>query len=232
MNDRLYDDYRRDSRERANREGRREDRRFEEYGAGPYEYSGARRRDDDRGYGMERDRDHYFGSRQHGYGRDYGHRYPLGSSDDSAWGRGGPGAERFAGESSYPRSHRGKGPSNYERSDERMKELICERLSDDDDIDARGVSVTVSDGEVTFDGTVDSRREKYLVEECAEHCGAKEIRNNLKIEARADAGGRNEWRGGTRGASDESRGQSSTGGRPGNGGRSSTGQKAAKSQNR
>jgi osmotically-inducible protein OsmY len=282
MNDRLYDDYPRDSRERMYRDGRREDRRFDDYGprdrayenrreyggdrsyanhnepryneplsgggewsqqgsysrggredhgAGPYEYSGTQRRDGDRGYGMERGRDRYFGARRRGFGRDYGNRYPLGSSVEEAWGRGGPGAERFAGESSYPRSHRGKGPSNYERSDERVKELICERLSDDDDIDASGISVTVSDGEAKLEGTVSSRWEKYLVEDCAEQCGAKEITNNLKIEARADSGDGNEWRSGYRGASDESRGQSSTGARPGNGGRSSTDHKATKSRN-
>jgi osmotically-inducible protein OsmY len=275
MNDRLYDDYRRDRLERGYRDDRREDRRFgasgsrhrgdenrreygaersysnydeprynepssggewnqqgaygrggrEEYGSGPYEYSGMQRRDDDRGYGMERERDRYFGSRERGYGRDYGNRYSLGSSGEQQWGRGGE--ERFAGESSYPRSHRGKGPSNYERSDERVKELICERLSDDDDIDASGISVTVSNGEAKLEGTVSSRREKYLVEDCAEQCGAKEIRNNLKIEARDDFGAGNDWRSGNRGAADESR----SGARSGNGGRSSSDQKSAKSQN-
>jgi osmotically-inducible protein OsmY len=77
--------------------------------------------------------------------------------------------------------HRGKGPKGYERSDERLKELVCERLTDDDSIDASDVSVEVQDGRVTLEGTVESRRAKYDVEECAAQCGAQDIVNNLRI---------------------------------------------------
>jgi len=86
-------------------------------------------------------------------------------------------------------SHRGKGPASYKRSDDKIEEMICERLTDDDDIDATKITVSVSKGEATLNGSVSSRREKYLAEDCAEHCGASEIANNLKIDASRNKAG-------------------------------------------
>jgi len=40
-------------------------------------------------------------------------------------------------------SHYGKGPKGYTRSDERIREDVCDRLSDDDEVDARDITVTV-----------------------------------------------------------------------------------------
>lgn len=84
--------------------------------------------------------------------------------------------------------HRGKGPKGYERTDERIKEAICERLTEDDSIDASEVSVNVAQGRVTLEGQVDSRRAKYDIEECAEQCGARDIINNLRIEQQGRGG--------------------------------------------
>jgi osmotically-inducible protein OsmY len=47
-----------------------------------------------------------------------------------------------------------------ERSDERVKEQLCERLADHDGIDVSDVSVEVKDGDVTLTGTVNARKEK------------------------------------------------------------------------
>jgi osmotically-inducible protein OsmY len=85
-------------------------------------------------------------------------------------------------QSQQRQSFRGKGPKGYERSDERLKEIVCEKLTDDDDIDASSVNVEVRNGEVTLTGTVDDRRVKFQIEDLVERCGGvKEIHNNLRV---------------------------------------------------
>jgi osmotically-inducible protein OsmY len=79
-------------------------------------------------------------------------------------------------------SFRGKGPKGFTRSDDRLKELICESLTDDHDVDASEVSVDVKDGKVTLSGTVAERRQKYLIEEFVEETGGvKEVENQLRV---------------------------------------------------
>jgi osmotically-inducible protein OsmY len=53
--------------------------------------------------------------------------------------------------------HRGKGPKGDQHSDERIKEMVCERLQENPDIDPSDVTVNVCAGKVTLIGTVDSR---------------------------------------------------------------------------
>lgn len=78
--------------------------------------------------------------------------------------------------------HRGKGPAGYQRSDERIRELVCESLTDDDEIDASHVEVRVSDGEVTLSGTVDDRRAKRAAEDCAYSAsGVRDVQNRLCV---------------------------------------------------
>ena len=90
-------------------------------------------------------------------------------------------------------SFRGQGPKGYERSDERLKEMICEKLTDDDDIDAREISVEVSEREVTLTGTVPDRQTKFRAEDLVERCGGvKEINNRLRVSRGAGEGGMGE----------------------------------------
>jgi osmotically-inducible protein OsmY len=84
--------------------------------------------------------------------------------------------------------HRGKGPKNYQRSDERIKEMICERLREDPEIDASEVTVNVQGGKVTFDGTVDSRHVKMEVEDIADQLGVQEVQNNLRVQRQGQGG--------------------------------------------
>ncbi|MBA3459041.1 MAG: BON domain-containing protein [Deltaproteobacteria bacterium] len=78
--------------------------------------------------------------------------------------------------------HRGKGPMNYTRSDEKIREQICEALTDDEHIDASNIDITVTGGEVTLTGTVEDRRAKRLAEDVADRCtGVKDIHNQLKV---------------------------------------------------
>lgn len=78
--------------------------------------------------------------------------------------------------------HRGRGPKNYTRSDERIAEDVNDRLSDDRHIDASGVEVSVSGGEVTLDGTVSERFAKRHAEDIAESVsGVTHVQNNLRL---------------------------------------------------
>lgn len=78
--------------------------------------------------------------------------------------------------------HRGKGPAGYQRSDERIRERVCESLTDDDEIDASDIAVTVSRGEVTLSGTVDDRRAKRGAEDCAYSAtGVRDVQNRLRV---------------------------------------------------
>jgi hypothetical protein len=79
-------------------------------------------------------------------------------------------------------SHRGKGPKGYTRPDERIKEDISERLTDDPMIDASEVTIEAKQGVVTLSGAVDSRQLKHRIEDIVELCsGVKEIENKLSV---------------------------------------------------
>ncbi|AZZ36638.1 hypothetical protein CIK05_07490 [Bdellovibrio sp. qaytius] len=93
------------------------------------------------------------------------------------------------GETSYGRSeayalgaHAGKGPKGYQRSEERIREDVCEALAAHTHIDASEIEVEVSDGMVTLSGTVESRQTKRLAEQAVERVrGVKDIHNQLQI---------------------------------------------------
>jgi len=96
--------------------------------------------------------------------------------------------ERPFGMSSYPqyfrKSFAGRGPKGYRRSDERITEDICDRLTQDPYIDATGITVETKDGEVVLEGTVTNRDSKRRAEDIADSCaGVKEVQNRLRIHA-------------------------------------------------
>ncbi|MGO4387568.1 BON domain-containing protein [Microvirga sp. 2YAF29] len=79
--------------------------------------------------------------------------------------------------------HRGRGPKGYKRTDDRIHEDVCERLTHDRFIDASDVEVNVSKGEVTLSGTVSSRGLKRRAEDLAEMAsGVTHVQNNLRVE--------------------------------------------------
>jgi osmotically-inducible protein OsmY len=85
--------------------------------------------------------------------------------------------------------HRGRGPKGYQRSDERIREDVNDRLTDDPHIDASEIDVSVSNREVTLSGTVGSRFEKRHAEDLAETVsGVTHVQNNLRVQQAADAG--------------------------------------------
>ncbi len=79
--------------------------------------------------------------------------------------------------------HRGRGPKGYTRSDDRIREDVNDRLTDDPYVDASEVEVSVSNCEVTLTGTVDSREAKRRAEDCAERVsGVTHVQNNLRVQ--------------------------------------------------
>jgi osmotically-inducible protein OsmY len=77
----------------------------------------------------------------------------------------------------------GRGPRGYRRSDERIREDINDRLTDDWYVDASDVEVTVKDGMVTITGFVDSRDAKRRAEDIAECVsGVSDVSNQLRVE--------------------------------------------------
>jgi BON domain len=82
----------------------------------------------------------------------------------------------------------GHGPKGYVRSDERIREEVCEHLADHPYIDAREIEVSVVEGEVTLSGFVDARIAKRAAEDCADHVrGVKDVHNRLRVQKPAPA---------------------------------------------
>ncbi|PAU96083.1 BON domain-containing protein [Paracoccus salipaludis] len=140
--------------------------------------------------GMDRDRPDYGGQ---GFGQ---RRYEQeswggGSGERGFFERAGDEIASWFGDEEAQRrrerdaGHRGRGPRNYSRSDERIREDVSDRLSDDHHLDASDIVVSVSGGEVTLDGTVDSRAAKRHAEDLAERCsGVLHVQNNLRVRDR------------------------------------------------
>src|SRR5215471_11804457 len=83
-------------------------------------------------YERERERQSY-GREQSGYGWERQHDYPWGQQGQEGYFGGG--------------QHTGRGPKGYQRSDERIREDICERLTQHSAIDAGEIEVEVKNCE-------------------------------------------------------------------------------------
>jgi hypothetical protein len=82
----------------------------------------------------------------------------------------------------------GRGPRGYQRSDERIREDVCDRLCEGY-LDASEIEVRVNDGVVTLIGKLDDRRDKRIAESLAESVqGVKDVDNQLRINRDRDNG--------------------------------------------
>jgi len=80
------------------------------------------------------------------------------------------------------RGARGLGPQGYKRSDDRISDDAHERLTDDTWLDASNISISVSGGEITLSGTVESREAKHRAERLVEDLsGVTHVQNNLRV---------------------------------------------------
>jgi osmotically-inducible protein OsmY len=204
-NERDYDDYVRTPYERGNYWEDRQ-RQSSAYGANDDWQSSQRYRNDRATTGGQYERsraDYGPGGRSFGdggfpsrnYGRDgYNARYSRDNERGFAE-RAGDEVRSWFGDDEASRrreqdEHRGRGPKNYTRSDERIREDVCDRLSDDPRIDASDIDVQVSGGEVTLSGTVRDRDLKRRAEDTAEDIsGVKNVQNNLRVNNDRDYSG-------------------------------------------
>jgi len=84
--------------------------------------------------------------------------------------------------SQTPGQFSGRGPRGYRRSDERIREDVCQCLTDDDYIDASDIEVTVNDREVMLTGTVTSRMQKRHAEDLIEGLpGVRDVINSIRV---------------------------------------------------
>ena len=75
-----------------------------------------------------------------------------------------------------------RGPKGYTRSDERIREDVCEQLSHAPYLDVGEVSVEVESGKVTLTGEVPERRMKHAIEDIADHClGVQDVENRITV---------------------------------------------------
>jgi len=95
----------------------------------------------------------------------------------------------YGGSEEYRGSHRGKGPRNYKRTDDRIKEDLSERLTEDDTVDASSINIEVKQGVVTLEGTVEQRWLKHRIEDMAESCsGVRDVVNHIRVERNGSYG--------------------------------------------
>jgi osmotically-inducible protein OsmY len=77
----------------------------------------------------------------------------------------------------------GRGPQGWQRSNERIREDICERLTQYGQLDASNVEVAVDNGEVTLSGTVNDRRGKRRAEDIVESVpGVRDVHNQIRVQ--------------------------------------------------
>jgi hypothetical protein len=148
------------------------------------------------------------GSSRFGYGsrpQSTGYRgqqgeYGYGGEQQSGYGFGQPSGMEY-GSRGFGEDYSGRGPKNYSRSDERIKEDICDELSSDPECDAENVEIEVKDGMVTLSGEVPSRKMKHRAEDIADQArGVKDVENRIRVKGR---GGQRASRSGQVGTRDE-----------------------------
>lgn len=82
--------------------------------------------------------------------------------------------------------HRGRGPKGYKRSDERIREDVNDRMTDDPWLDASQIEVQVKACEVVLTGAVNSREDKRRAEMLAESVsGVDNVQNSIRVEQQA-----------------------------------------------
>jgi osmotically-inducible protein OsmY len=100
----------------------------------------------------------------------------------------GPGMGGAGDTTLAPGPHVGRGPRDWRRSDARIREDVCQWMSDDPRLDAREIDVRVHDGDVTLEGRVEDRAARRLAEDIAAAVpGVRDVFNRLTSRERRPA---------------------------------------------
>lgn len=164
-----------------------------------HHYGGGYDKDPNSSYVSDRRGQAYSSYDENGYIQDVGREYTdlegrpgqfITGARGSDYARAmGASANRDTGRGGTEGPHRGKGPRNYQRSQDRIREDVCERLTDDAMIDASNVEVRVENNEVVLNGTVHNREEKRRAEDLAEAvAGVRNVENHLRVQPGGDSG--------------------------------------------
>lgn len=195
--------YGRSSRDWSRENWRGDERQSERHGRGDGQYGryGESGQYGSHGFGPQ------YGGQQYG-GQQYGGQQYGGSqygSQSGGYGSGGLGfgatSDRWSREGRYGEGRfYGLGPRGYQRSDDRIRDDVNDRLTFDPDVDASDIRIEVHDGEVRLEGEVEERDQKRRAEDLAESVpGVRDVSNHIKVHKRHD---REHWTAaGTTGAS-------------------------------
>ena len=122
-----------------------------------------------------------YGSQAHTTQRGFGPHGGYGGAQGGYGAQGGAQGGWWPDGSRQTRTPR-RGPKGYTRSDERIREDICEHLMASHHIDSSDVTVEVSGGKVTLEGTVPERRMKHAIEDMAGACpGVNDVDNLVRV---------------------------------------------------
>lgn len=127
-------------------------------------------------------RDSRYDNSDFGGGTPYNGGYVQQDAGFQGWlDRGFQGNHQSDQQADHP-SFRGRAPKGYERSDDRIKEDLCERLTHDHQVDASEITVHVKSGVVTLEGSIADRNQKYRAEDMADNVsGVKDVQNRLNV---------------------------------------------------
>lgn len=82
----------------------------------------------------------------------------------------------------YATDYSGRGPKNYRRPDDRIRDDVAERLTVDPLIDAFEVEIDVRNGDVTLSGLVPTRDQRRRAEVIAERVnGVRHVTNTIRV---------------------------------------------------
>lgn len=139
------------------------------------------------GYGNSGRHSDSTGSWRTGYG-DYGRQ---GDYSSGSWLTGYEQDDTHRGRNHWNEGpEKGRGPSGYQRSDERIREDANEHLTEHGWLDARNIQVDVHEGIITLKGTVSNRRAKRLAEDTVETIsGVKDVQNQLQVKTENSGNG-------------------------------------------
>ncbi len=128
------------------------------------------------GYGVQSG----YGGRGTDMGYGYGGRFDRDREERGVWDRAKD--EMREGWESVKETFQGKGPKGYKRSDDRIREDVCDRLTRHHGVDASEIEITVRDGEVTLSGTVQDRRQKRIAEDIVDDIdGVHDVTNQIRV---------------------------------------------------
>jgi osmotically-inducible protein OsmY len=194
-----------DMRDRSFQEGRTSSPGSMQRRYNDQDYDSMRRSDYDRDYNRSSYQGGYDRTNEYNQGRGMGNYGRQGQGYQGSMG-----GQRTRESWMQEGPHMGKGPQGYQRSDERIREDVHDRLTQHGWVDASNISVRVENGEVTLDGTVDSRDMKRMAEDALDSVpGVKEVHNNLRVQQRQGGWQGQDWAGQQSGQSGQMSGQQS-----------------------